>query len=145
MRLSATRQIARPAPAVFEFVAEVSNNPVWQKGMKRCEWITDGPVALGSQYRQEASFLGRSIVSVFEVVEFEPGARVVIDTIESTFPIRVERRVDAVDDASCRVTATIDGGPKVPRFLRGVMGRMAQRSVDRDYDRLVEHLEGLPG
>ena len=145
MRLGATRQIAQPAPTVFEFVAEVSNNPVWQKGMKRCEWITGGPIALGSRYRQEASFLGRSIISVFEVIEFEAGSRVVIDTIESTFPILVERRVEAVDETSCRVVATIDGGPSVPGFLQGVMGRMAQRSVNRDYDRLVEILEDLSG
>ena len=52
MRLEATRQVARPADGVFEFVAEVSNNPRWQKGMNSCEWITDGPVAVGSRYVQ---------------------------------------------------------------------------------------------
>ena len=79
------------------------------------------------------------------MIELESGSRVVIDTIESSFPIRVERRVDAVDDSSCWVTATIDGGPNVPRFLQGLMGRVAQRSVNRDYDRLVELLEGRLG
>lgn len=140
MRLSATREISRPAAEVFEFIAEVTNNPTWQKGMRRCEWLSPAPAAVGSQYRQEASFLGRAVVSVFEVVEFDPGARVVIQTIESTFPIRVERRVESIDENSCRVFAEIEGGPSVPRFLQGFMGKLAQRSVTGDYNRLVELL-----
>lgn len=142
MRLSATREISSPAEAVFEFLAEVTNNPTWQNGMKRCEWITPAPMVVGSRYRQEASFLGRAVISVFEVVELDPGSRVVIETIESTFPIRVERRVEPIDAGSCHVFADIEGGPRMPPFLQGVMGRFAQRSVTADYDRLVDHFQG---
>jgi len=141
MRLSATREIHRPAAEVFEFVADAANNPTWQKGMKRCEWITPAPIVVGSQYRQEAAFVGRPVISVFEVVELEPGTRVVIETIESTFPIRVERLVESIDATSCRVSAQIDGGPTVPRYLKGLSFRIAQRSVTADYNRLVEYLE----
>jgi hypothetical protein len=140
MRLGATREIERPAAEVFEFIAEVTNNPTWQKGMRHCEWISPAPTGVGSQYRQRASFLGRTVVSVFEVIEFEPGSRIVIETIESTFPIRVERRVESIDKNFCRVFAEIEGGPSVPRFLQGLIGKLAQRSVTGDYNRLVEHL-----
>jgi hypothetical protein len=142
MILTATRSIGRPAAEVFTFLADAANNPRWQKGMKRCEWVTPGPIAVGSQYRQEASFLGRPVVSVFGVVEFAPGSRIVIETIESTFPIRVERSVAAVGPDSCRVSAEITGGPKVPRFAQGMVAWPAQRSVKADYDRLVGLLEG---
>ena len=141
MRLSATREIRRPAADVFEFVADAANNPIWQKGMKQCEWLTPAPTAVGSRYRQEASLLGRPVISVFEVVELEPGARIVIETIESTFPIHVERSVEVIDATSCRVSALIDGGPTVPRYLKGLSLRLAQRSVTADYNRLVEYFE----
>jgi len=137
MDLSASVHIRRPSDEVFAYLAEPSNNPVWQKGMKRCEWITDGPTAVGSQYRQEASFLGRSVVSVFEVVELTPDESITFDTIESTFPIKVRRAVEGLGDGTCRVSAQIAGGPRVPRFTEGVVHRIAQQAVSKDYDRLV--------
>ena len=140
MKLTASRDIAKPAPEVFEFLSDATNNPKWQKGMKRCEWITSGPVAVGSQYKQEASFLGRRISSTFEVLEIDPGRRILIEAIESTFPIRVERRVEPLTAATCRVMAEIEGGPAVPVGMRGLFGWIAQRSVNADYDRLVTML-----
>jgi hypothetical protein len=141
MDLVAQRSIARPAAAVFDFVADAANNPSWQRGMKRCEWTTPGPIAVGSRYEQVASFMGRAIVSTFEVVEFTPGERIEIATVESTFPIRVERAVQSTGAQSCVVTAGISGGPKVPRIAQGLVRWFAQRSVNSDYDRLVKLLE----
>ena len=141
MDLVAQRSIAKPAAAVFEFFADAANNPKWQRGMKRCEWTTPRPIAVGSRYEQVASFLGRAIVSTFEVVELTPGERIVIATVESTFPIRVERAVQSTGSQSCRVTAEISGGPKVPRIAQRLVRRFAQRSVNGDYDRLVRLLE----
>ena len=137
MELTASVEIARPAAEVFAYLAEPGNNPLWQKGMKHCEWITDGPIAVGSQYRQEASFLGRAVVSVFEVVDYADGASITFETIESTFPIKVRRWVEARGDEACLVSAVIGGGPKVPRFVEGLVGKLAQRSVTRDYETLA--------
>ncbi len=136
MELTASVEISRPATDVFAYLAEPRNNPLWQKGMKRCEWITDGPIAVGSQYRQEASFLGRSVVSLFEVVELAEGTSITFETIESTFPIKVRRWVEDRGVGTCLVSAVIGGGPRVPRFLEGLVGKIAQRSVTADYERL---------
>ncbi len=141
MELTAHRRIRRPAAEVFAFVSDAANNPSWQRGMVSCKWEGEGPVQVGSRYRQEARFLGRPVRSVFRVVELEPGRRIRIATVQSTFPITVERRVEPVDDATCTVSATIGGGPAVPALLRPVLRRLAQRSVDADYDRLVDLLE----
>ena len=138
MQLSAERRIQRPASEVAEFFFNSSNNPRWQKGMRRCEWETPPPIAVGSTYLQEASFVGRTISSRFEVTEYTPGQSITIDTIESTFPITVTRLVEPIDSRSCRVMAEISGGPGgIMKLLAPVTQRLAQRSVDADYDRLV--------
>ncbi|MFO7549204.1 MAG: SRPBCC family protein [Acidimicrobiia bacterium] len=138
MDLFATRVIDRPADEVAGFFFDAANNPTWQRGMRRCEWVTPGPIGVGSVYVQEASFLGRTISSRFEVTEHSPGRSITIRTVESTFPIQVTRTVEPVDTESCRVTARISGGPGgVWRLFSPVIRRLAQRSVDRDYDRLV--------
>ena len=143
MRMTATREIHRPAEEVFAFFADASNNPKWQNGMVSCEWTSEPPIRVGSTYEQHARFMGRDVVSTFAVTAHEPGRMITIETIESTFPIKVVRRVEPITDSSCRVTADISGGPeKGPlKWLEPLVGRRAQRSVDADYDRLVVLLE----
>ncbi len=142
MELFASREIARPAEEVFSFVADAANNPRWQKGMRRCEWTSPPPIAVGSVYEQEASLLGRRIVSRFEVTDYEPGRSITITTIESTFPITVRRSVEPLGPGRCRVKARISGQPGRLFTIAGPLLRWwAQRSVDADYDRLVQLLE----
>jgi len=143
MEMAATRSIPRPADEVFEFFADASNNPRWQKGMQSCEWTTGPPIGVGSIYEQRARFMGRDVVSTFEVTRYEPGQLIAIETIVSTFPIQVVRQVEAIDDNNCRVSADITGGPEkgFAKLLEPLVGRWAQKSVDRDYDRLVQLLE----
>jgi hypothetical protein len=141
MDLSASVGVARPAGEVFAYISEPVNNPVWQKGMHRCEWLSDPPIAVGSQYRQEASFVGKAVVSVFEVVEYVPGISITFEAIQSTFPIRARRWVEDGGDGTCQVSALIEGGPSVPRFLEDTVGRIAQRLVRKDYKRLAATLQ----
>lgn len=140
MELSATRTINRPAAEVADFFFDAVNNPSWQKGMRRCEWETPDPIGVGSTYLQEAAFLGRPVISRFEVTEHTPGESISIETIESTFPIAVTRTVESISPSSCRVNAQISGGPGgVFAIVAPLIRRVAQRSVDADYDRLVAH------
>lgn len=141
--MSATRDIARPANEVFGFFADAANNPSWQTGMVSCEWVTDPPIGVGSSYEQRARFMGRAITSTFIVTRFEPGRLIEIETVESTFPIRVIRQVESLSAQLCRVSANISGGPQggAAKLFSPLMARRAQRSVDADYDRLVQLLE----
>ena len=143
MDLHAKRTIARPADDVFAYFSDASNNPEWQEGMQSCQWTSAPPIGVGSTYEQHARFAGKDIRSVFEVTAYEPGRRIEIATVESTFPINVTRTVTPIDASSCEVRAEISGGPErgLMRILEPIMRRQAQRSVDRDYDRLVEVLQ----
>ena len=143
MELAVQRDVELPAEQVFEFFADPTNNPLWQEGMVSCEWTSDSPTGVGSTYSQIARFMGRDVESTFEVTAFEPGRRIAIKTVKSTFPIEVDRRVEPKDENSCQVSASISGGPS--GILATVFGRgmetAARKSIERDYDRLVEWLE----
>ena len=141
MRLHAQRTILRPAEDVADFFFDVTNNPSWQGGMRRCEWTTGSPVEVGSIYEQEARFLGRPVISTFRVVDLVPSRLMRIETIEGTFPITVTRTVEPVDAGTTRVSAEIVGSPGgLLGMIAPLTRRFAQRSVDSDYDRLVEVL-----
>ncbi len=143
LRLHADIEIHRPAAEVFDYLSNFENNPVWQDGMDRAWFTSEPPLAVGSTYEQVAHFLGREIKSSFEVIAFTPGESVEIKTVESTFDIQVVRRVEALSEQSCRVTADIDGAPLSFPFsiFNPIMGWMAQRSVTKDYAKLKTLLE----
>jgi uncharacterized membrane protein len=141
--MTATRRIEKPAEDVFDFFSDASNNPKWQSGMISCEWTSEPPIGVGSTYEQKARFMGREVTSSFVVTGFEPGRRIAIETTESTFPIAVERTVEPLDSNSCQVSALITGGPDrgLLKLMIPLMRGRAQKSVDADYDRLVQLLE----
>lgn len=142
MKLQARRQIDRPGEEVFAFVSDASNNPRWQKGQRSCVWTSPPPTGVGSTYEQEARFLGRTVTSRFEVTEYEPGRSITIRSTEGSFPITVRRSVEPLGDGRSRVTAEIEGEPGgFFRLVGPALRRLAQRSVDADYDRLQQLLE----
>ncbi|MCP4872585.1 MAG: hypothetical protein GY898_28170 [Proteobacteria bacterium] len=141
MKVTIRQPIKRPAAEVFEYLADASNNPKWQKGMVACTWEGDGPIAVGSRYRQEAQMMGKPIVSLFEVTALEPGRSVSIATIESTFPIQVTRSVEETPDG-CVAQADVSGEPGGCFALLGpLMGPMLRSAVTKDYKRLASLLE----
>lgn len=140
--MQAAIEIDRPADDIFAYISNFENNPLWQRGMKEARFITDPPLAEGSQYEQVASHLGQPVMTRFEVTEFQPGRSITIESIESTFPIKVTRSVEPLDDGRCRVSAEIQGEPgRRIRLLGPLVRRFAQRAINADYQRLKELLE----
>jgi uncharacterized membrane protein len=134
-------EIDRPATEVFDFLADMANNPRWQRGMRSCRWTSDGPLRVGSTYDQEASFLGKTITSSFEVTELDPGRKIRIETTSGPMPIDVTRTVEPVRSGS-RVAATVRGDPSgLYRVAAPLMRVLVRSSVSRDYRRLKALIE----
>ena len=145
MEVTVSINIDRPPQEVFDYLADMSNNPNWQNGMQTCTWTSDPPLRLGSTYDQEAKFLGKRIVSSFEVVEFEPGERIRIRTTSGTMPIDVTRQVAPDESGGTEVGAVVRGEPTgLLRLANPVMRLLVQTSVRRDYRRLKQVLESQP-
>ena len=133
--------IACPPDEVFAFISDFANNPQWQNGMKSCTWTSDPPLRLGSTYDQEASFLGRSILSQFEVIAYEPGKMVKATSPAGTFPITFTRSVEPHGDGT-RVKALIEGDASgVFKLAEPLMAPLVRRSIEADYARLKDLLE----
>ncbi len=145
IHVKATVEIARPAAEVFAFLADFANNPAWQKGMVSARFTTEGPLRVGSEYDQEARFLGRPILSHFRVTELVADRAVTIETVQSTFPIKVRRAVEPVTDTTCRVTADVRGDASgLFKLAAPLMRAMVGKSVRDDYARLKQLLESGP-
>ena len=134
--------IDRAPHDVFEFIADVGNNPQWQRGMREAHFTSGPPLRVGSTYAQVATFLGRRLESRFEIVEYEPGHLVKGSTTISPFPITFTRVVEA-EGSGARVTAIVEGRPNGMFALASpLVRRIVAASVARDYDNLKLLLEG---
>ena len=133
--------IDHPPEKVFEFISNFENNPLWQGGMVKCEFLTDGPLTVGSRYQQEARFMGRPVYSTFEVLEYEPNKRIKASSISGSFPITFTRWVE--DKAGkARVQALIEGDASgFFKLASPLMRWMVNRSIQKDYKKLKALLE----
>ena len=126
---------------VFAFLSDFENNSKWQNGMKVCTWTSEPPLRVGSTYSQEASFLGRSILSQFEVIAYEPGKMVKATSPGGTFPITFTRSVEPYG-AGTRVNALIEGDISgVFKLAERFMIPIVRKSIEADYLRLKELME----
>lgn len=135
--------IQRNAAEVFDFISNPENNPQWQKGMQSCEITSAGEWGLGSMYAQRAKFMGRDIVSKFEITQYESGRLIRGDTVESSFPISFTRIVEPDETGKgCNVQAIVTGDATgFFRFLTPLMNWMVSSSIKKDYRRLKALME----
>lgn len=75
MKLTATKTIAAPVERVFAIAADFAGAPEVISGITRVEMLTDGPVGVGTRFRETRRLHGREGTEEMEVTEFEPNER----------------------------------------------------------------------
>lgn len=133
--------IMKPPEEVFAYITNFENNPKWQGGMKSCKFTSEGPLGVGTTYEQVASFLGRPILTTFEVIEYKPNRSVKFVSRQSTFPLHILRSVEPIEGGT-HVHAVIEGEPTGFFALLGpLLNPMVTRSINKDYAKLKQLLE----
>lgn len=108
--VSATREIAAPAAAIFELIADPARQPEWDGNDNLAESPAGQRVrSVGDLFRTKLTH--DNAVRVNHVVEFDEGHRIAWQPSEqgATPPGHLWRwELDALDDARTRVTHTYD-------------------------------------
>jgi uncharacterized membrane protein len=81
--------IDRPRQEVVVVATDPANDPIWIGGIRSARALQDGPIGVGSQVERTASFLGRRIEYVKEVVERSRGAVLHIRSVRGPFPMDI--------------------------------------------------------
>ena len=141
MHVEVTIEISCPLEDVFAYITNFENNPKWQNGMVSCTFTTPPPLGVGSQYQQVAKFMGREVISLFEVTTFVENKRVEFETIQSTFPIQIVREVKKMDTGTL-VHAIIKGQPNgLMKIFSPLVRPIMKRQIEADYQHLKQILE----
>ena len=67
--------IARPPKEVFDFITASDNAPRVVPSVKSMVKLTEGPVGVGTRYRETRLMNGKEAHAELEVVEYEPGQK----------------------------------------------------------------------
>jgi hypothetical protein len=134
--------IKRPRPKVAAYAADPSNAPAWYENIKEVHWRTPPPLAVGSKVAFVAIFMGRRLEYTYEIVEYQPGARLVMNTGEGPFPMETIYTWEEVEPGSTRMSLRNHGSPAgFSSLLAPLMASSMRRANQRDLLELKSLLE----
>jgi len=137
--------IDQPVDTVAAYAADPSNAPEWYANIESVEWKTPSPAATGSRVAFVARFLGRRLEYTYELVDFVPGARVIMRTAQGPFPMETTYTWTAVGDTSTRMTLRNRGEPAgFAKALAAFMAPAMRRANRKDLARIKAILEQTP-
>ena len=103
--------ITRPAEIVAAYAADPANAPAWYDNITSATWETGPPLRTGSRIAFTAHFLGRHLSYTYEITDFTPVERLVMQTTQGPFPMETTYTWQAIDDRSTRMTLRNRGEP----------------------------------
>jgi uncharacterized membrane protein len=128
-------EIERPRDEVAAFASDPDNVTRWYENIASVKWETWGPLAVGTRLTFVAQFLGRELDYTYEVLEYEPGERLVMRTEEGPFPMQttyVWRDVTGGTHMTLRNAGEPKGFSKVSaRVMTGAMRRANRKDLAR--------------
>jgi uncharacterized membrane protein len=144
MPLNVTTEIIidRPSAEVAAYAGDPTDAPEWYANIKSIEWQTPPPLQVGSRLDFVAQFLGRRLAYTYEVVELEPGERLVMRTAQGPFPMETTYTWEPLDADRTRMTLRNRGqATGFAKITAPAMAASVRRANQRDLTRLKALLE----
>jgi hypothetical protein len=147
MDVTAEVRVRRPRDEVAAYVFEPANDPEWIGGVGEARLLGEPPIGAGSRVARVASFLGRRIEYVNEVVELDDARTLRMRTVSGPFPMDSTYSLEDDGDGygggatvfRNRVRGDASGFFKVAAPL---LSAMVRRSIQKDAERLRDLLDG---
>jgi uncharacterized protein YndB with AHSA1/START domain len=134
--------IERPVEEVFAFATDPNNDTLWQSTSLETEQTSEGPVGVGTTFRNTTKFLGRRIESTYEITENDPPHKQCIRITSGPIPGSGCYLFEPTDGGSTRFTQTFEA--EVGGFFRlaePLVGRAIRRQQEADMATLKDLLE----
>jgi uncharacterized protein YndB with AHSA1/START domain len=140
MKFTNTITVMRQPVDVFAFLGQFENIPQWNYAISRTWKVSDGPVGVGSTYRQ-ARTVPSHTEETFEVTEYEPDRRLAIKGTLGPFAARLTYDLEQIGDATL-ITNDVDlESTGLTRLVAPLAANRIKRSVAANLNVLKQLLE----
>ena len=133
--------IDRPIEEVFAFVSDFENSPLWGRTIKTVK-DSDGPIAVGTTFSEEAKIMGRTMRLESEVTEFDPPTRFFYSNrFENGMSERARFTFESVEGGTRMIPAAEVEMKGVPQMLAPFFAWQMKRLVRSLFKNLKDVLE----
>ena len=130
-----------PREVVAAYAGDPTNAPEWYANIHSVSWRTPPPMALASKMDFEARFLGRRLAYTYEVVDLEPGRRLVMRTADGPFPMETTYTWEDVAGGTLMKLRNRGAPSGFAKVAAPVMARAMRSAMAKDLARLAQRLE----
>jgi uncharacterized membrane protein len=111
-RITLTRAFDAPRAAVFALFADLASAPQNISAIQELELLTDGPVGVGTRWREARILFGHEAVEEMEITLYEPDERYRVEAESCGAHYLTEFRFEDTGSRTTRVTVTFDSTPR---------------------------------
>jgi len=134
--------INRPLNEVFEFVVDPNKEPEWQEGVLEAGYSPGSAPGVGAEIFEKRKFMGREMVSKFQVTQYEANKLFVGKVTEGPVKFEVIQSFEAVDGGT-KVSITVQGEPGgFFKLAEGMVKKQLQSQLVSDFEHAKKMLEG---
>ena len=127
--------VDRPIDKVADFLSAFASTAEWDPHTVSCRRLDDGPLGVGARYENVQRLAGHESTLIYQVTEYQPGRRIVLEGGNDTVHTRDEMTFAESGDGGTTVTYTIDlqllGAAKLGELLvPAIMKKVADDGED---------------
>lgn len=140
-KLEAGITINRPVEEVFAFTSNPESEPLWRPELLEMEKTSEGPIGVGTTYREVMQFLGRRIESTGEITKYEPNNMIAMKTTSGPLPFELTGTYQPVEggtELTFEIEADVGG---FFRFAEPLVARMGKRQMETQLANIKDLLE----
>jgi carbon monoxide dehydrogenase subunit G len=142
-RLTAGKHIDAPADVVFDLMTDLDQADSRISSIVHIEKLTDGPVGVGTRFRETRLMLGKEDTEEMVFTAFNPGKSFTIECDSCGTHHAVHHDLAAVDGGT-QITVTFEMKPmSIMAKIMSPMGKLMTKSLLDAFDKDLEEIKAL--
>jgi uncharacterized protein YndB with AHSA1/START domain len=134
-------EIDRPVEEVFAYISDADRLADWDPRVVRVVRETEGPLGVGTRFRETRKVFGREVDQVVEVSEYEPPNRFSLRIVSGPLPINARNLLERIDGRT-RLRLFAEGELSgLARAAQPLVKRLVKRQLRQHYARIRQNLE----